>query len=134
MCAGKNPLTGREIGLRKIRKTRGRAQIELARLLALSHVGRLPDSDVTVAELLDAYVPVAEWDVFAEEANLGNNRRTINSAMGSKEVRKVRGPLLDNLYTCPQHCGNLACAGEPGAPRGRGKSGAANLARAKRVV
>jgi DNA-binding transcriptional MocR family regulator len=30
-----------------------------------------------------------------------------------KEVRKVRGPLLDNLYTRLQRCGNLACAGKP---------------------
>jgi hypothetical protein len=28
-------------------------------------------------------------------------------------VRKVRGPLLDNLYTRLQKCGELACAGKP---------------------
>jgi hypothetical protein len=67
-------------------------------MLELARAGRSPDSGVTVAELLDAYVPVAGWDVSTEEANLGYIRRTIKPALGVKEVRKVRGPLLDNLY------------------------------------
>ena len=28
-------------------------------------------------------------------------------------MRKIRGPLLDNLYARLQKCGNLACAGKP---------------------
>ena len=75
--------------------------------------GRQSDSGVTVAELLDAYVPVAGWDVSTEETNLGYIRRTIKPALGTREVRKVRGPLLDNLYARLQQCGNLACAGKP---------------------
>jgi integrase len=43
----------------------------------------------------------------------GYIRRTIKPALGIKEVRKVRGPLLDNLYARLQQCGNLACAGKP---------------------
>lgn len=77
---------------------RGRAQIELGKLLALARAGRNPDSGVIVAELLDAYVPVAGWNVSTEEANLGYIRRTIKPALGAKEVCKVRGPLLDNLF------------------------------------
>jgi integrase len=111
--AGKDPLTGREIRFRKTRKTEVEAQIELGRLLALARAGRQPDSEVTVAELLDEYVPVAGWDVSTQETNLGYIRRTIKPALGSKEVRKVRGPLLDNLYARLQQCGNLACAGKP---------------------
>jgi hypothetical protein len=109
--AGKDPLSGREIRFRKTRKTEVEAQIELGKLLALARAGRQPDSDVTVAELLDEYVPVAGWDVSTTETNLGYIRRTIKPALGTKEVRKVRGPLLDNLYTRLQQCGNLACAG-----------------------
>lgn len=48
-----------------------------------------------------------------EETNLGATRRTINLALGTREARKVRGPLLDNLYARPRQCGNLACAGKP---------------------
>ena len=113
MYAGKDPLSGREIRFRKTRKTEVEAQIELGKLLALARSGRQPDSDVTVAELLDAYVPVAGWDVSTTETNLGYIRRTIKPALGIKEVRKVRGPLLDHLYTRLQRCGNLACAGKP---------------------
>ena len=66
-----------------------------------------------MAELLDEYLSVAGWDVSTEETNLGYIRRTIKPALGSKEVCKVRGPLLDNLYARLQKCGSLACAGKP---------------------
>jgi hypothetical protein len=62
--------------------------------------------------LLDAYVSVAGWDASTEESNLGYIRRTIKPALGTKEVRKVRGPLLDNLYARLQKCGD-----PPGARR-----------------
>ena len=72
--AGTDPLTGREIRFRKTCKTERAAQIELGKLLAmapdrmawmprmvplamgLQTCGRQPDSDVTVARLLDQYV------------------------------------------------------------------------------
>ena len=113
MYAGKDPLSGRELRFRKTRRTEVEAQIELGKLLALARSGRQPDSDVTVAELLDQYVLTAGWDVSTKETNLGYIRRTIRPSLGIKEVRRVRGPLLDNLYTRLQQCGNLACAGKP---------------------
>ncbi|HEY7265218.1 MAG TPA: hypothetical protein VH589_27535 [Trebonia sp.] len=113
MYAGKDPLTGREIRFRKTRRTEVEAQIELGRLLELARAGRNPESGVTVAELLDQDVPIAGWDLSTEESNLGYIRRTIKPALGTKEVRKVRGPLLDNLYARLQKCGDLACTGKP---------------------
>ena len=47
------------------------------------------------------------------ESNLGYIRRTIKPALGSTQVRKVRGPLLDTLYARLMRCGNLACTGKP---------------------
>jgi hypothetical protein len=47
---------------------------------------------------VDEYVPVAGWDVSTEETNLGYIRRTIKPARGSKEVRKIQAPLVDNLH------------------------------------
>ena len=47
------------------------------------------------------------------ESNLGYIRRTIKPALGSTQVRKVRGPLLDPLYARLMRCGNLACTGKP---------------------
>jgi hypothetical protein len=57
------PLTGREIRFRKTCKSERAAQIELGKLLEQAAAGRQPDSDVTVAELLDRYVSTAGWDV-----------------------------------------------------------------------
>ena len=62
MYAGKDPLSGRELRFRKTRRTEVEAQIELGKLLALARTGRQPDSDVTVAELLDQYVLTGGWD------------------------------------------------------------------------
>ncbi len=95
--AGADPLTGREIRLRKTCKTERAVEIELGKLLEQAAAGRQPDSDVTVAQLLDQYVSTAGWDVSTRESNLGYIRRTINPALGSMPVRKVRGPLLDTL-------------------------------------
>ena len=111
--AGTGPLTGREIRFRKTCKTERAARIELGRLLAQATAGRRPASAVTVAQLLDQYVATAGWDVSTRESNLGYIRRTIKPAIGSTQVRKVRGPLLDTLYARLMRCGNLACTGKP---------------------
>ena len=111
--AGTDPLTGREIRFRKTCKTERAAQIELGKLLAQATAGRQPDSGVTVAQLLDQYVSTVGWDVSTRESNLGYIRRTINPALGSLQVRKVRGPILDTLYARLLRCGNLACTGKP---------------------
>jgi hypothetical protein len=65
--AGTDPLTGRETRFRKTRKTEVEAQVELGKLLDLARAGRQPNSDVTMAELLDQYVPVAGWDLSTQE-------------------------------------------------------------------
>jgi integrase len=111
--AGIDPLTGREIRFRKTCKTERAAQIELGRLLEQAAAGLQPDSGVTVAQLLDQYVSTAGWEVSTRESNLGYIRRTINPALGSLQVRKVRGPILDTLYARLMRCGNLACTGKP---------------------
>jgi hypothetical protein len=51
--------------------------------------------------------------VSTRESNLGYIRWTIKPALGSTQVRKVRGPLLDTLYARLMRCGNLACTGKP---------------------
>ncbi len=111
--AGIDPLTGREIRFRKTCKTERAAQIELGKLLEQATAGRQPDSAVTVAQLLDQYVLTAGWDLSTLQSNLGYIRRTIKPALGSTQVRKVRGPLLDTLYARLMRCGDLACIGKP---------------------
>jgi len=65
---GTDPLTGREIRFRKTCQTERAAQIELGKLLAMAQAGRQPDSDITVAQLLDQYVAIAGWDVSLRSA------------------------------------------------------------------
>jgi DNA-binding transcriptional regulator YhcF (GntR family) len=45
--------------------------------------------------------------------NEGFIRRTIKPALGHLEVRKVRGPILDQLYARLKRCGDLTCTGRP---------------------
>ena len=52
-----------------------------------------------MAGLMDQYAAIAEWDVSTRQTNEGFIRRSIKPALGHLEVRKVRGPILDKLYT-----------------------------------
>jgi integrase len=63
---GTDPLTGREIRLRKTCKTERAALIELGKLLEQAEAGRQPETNATVAELMDQYAEVADWDLDAE--------------------------------------------------------------------
>jgi len=66
---GTDPLTGREIRLRKTCKTERAAQIELGKLLEQAAAGRQPETNTTVAELMDQYAKVADWDLSTRKAN-----------------------------------------------------------------
>ena len=113
MYAGVDPITQREIRLKATAKTEQQAHIELGRLLKEASEGRMPESDATVAKLMDEYAAIAQWDVSTRQTNEGFIRRTIKPALGHLEVRKVRGPILDQLYARLKRCGDLACTGRP---------------------
>jgi hypothetical protein len=89
---GVDPITQREIRLKATAKTEQQAYTELGRLLKEASEGHTPESDATVAKLLDEYAAVAPWDVSTRQTNEGFIRRTIKPALGHPEVRKVRGP------------------------------------------
>jgi hypothetical protein len=111
--AGTDPLTGREIRLRKTCKTERAAQIELGKLLEQAAAGRQPETGATVAQLMDRYVEIADWDLSTRKANEFYIRRVIKPALGHLQLRKVRGPLLDLLYAQLRRCGDHACTGKP---------------------
>ena len=111
--AGIDPITKREIRLKATARTEQQAHIELGRLLKEAPEGRTPESDATVAKLLDEYAAIAPWDVSTRQTNEGFIRRTIKPALGHLEVRKVRGPILDQLYARLKRCGDLSCTGRP---------------------
>jgi integrase len=66
---GTDPLTGREIRLRKTCKTERAALIELGKLLEQAAAGRQPETTTTVAELMDQYGEVVDWDLSTRKAN-----------------------------------------------------------------
>jgi integrase len=111
--AGVDPITQREIRFKATAKTEQQAHIELGRLLKEASEGRMPESDATVAKLMDEYAAIAQWDVSTRQTNEGFIRRTIKPALGHLEVRKVRRPILDQLYARLKRCGDLACTGRP---------------------
>ncbi len=113
MYAGTDPLTGRQLRHRRTAKTEQQAQIVLGQLLEQAAAGQRPATDVKVAELLDQYMAIAELDTSTREIYEGYIRRTIRPALGSMELRKVRGPILDTFYARLRRCGNLACTGRP---------------------
>jgi integrase len=110
--AGTDPLTGREIRLRRTCKTERAAQIELGKLLEQAAAGRQPETDATMAQLMDRYVEVADWDLSTRKANEVYIRRVIKPALGHLQVRKIRGPLLDLLYAQLRRCGDVGCTGK----------------------
>jgi hypothetical protein len=107
---GTDPLTGREIRLRKTCKTERAAQIELGKLLEQAAAGRQPETNATVAELMDKYAEVADWDLSTRKAYEAYIRRVIKPALGHLQVRKIRGPSST--------CSTRSCDGAaiPGAP------------------
>lgn len=111
--AGTDPLTGRELRHRQTVKTEEQARIVLGRLLERASAGQMPETGITVAELLARYMEVAELDVSTRETYNGYIRRTILPAIGAMELRKVRGPVLDMFYARLHRCGDLACSGKP---------------------
>jgi integrase len=111
--AGTDPLTRRALRLKATAKTEQQAQIELGRLLKEASEGRTPESNATMAKLLDEYATIAPWDVSTRQTNEGFIRRTIKPALGHLEVRKIRGPILDQLYARLKRCGDLSCTGRP---------------------
>jgi integrase len=109
--AGTDPLTGRRLRYRQTVRTKRQAQVVLGRLLEQAAEGRRPDTDVTVADVLTRYITVAELDPSTRNTYEGYIRRTILPALGSTELRKVRGPLLDTFYARLRRCGDLTCTG-----------------------
>src|ERR1039457_3755597 len=88
--AGTDPLTGREIRLRKSCKTERAAQIELGKLPEQASAGRQPETNATVAEFMDRYTEVTDWDLSTRKANEFYIRRVIKPALGHLQVRKIR--------------------------------------------
>jgi integrase len=110
---GRDPITRRQVYLRRTAKDLISAQITLGKLLEQARACKEPESEATVDQLLDQYMPLAEWDVSTREGFEGYVRRTIRPGLGHLKVRKVQGPILDTFYGRLKKCSDLACNGKP---------------------
>jgi integrase len=110
---GIDPITRKRVYMRETAKDSVQAQIALGRLLERAQAGKEPESGATVGQLLDLYLPLAEWDVSTREGFEGYVRRTIRPGLGHLKVRGVQGPILDTFYARLKKCGDLTCTGRP---------------------
>jgi hypothetical protein len=103
-----DPITRKRMYLRETARDFVAAQIALGKLLERAQAGKQSESSATVNQLLDLYLPLAEWDVSTREGFEGYVRRTIRPGLGHLKVRKeVHGPVLDTFYARLKKCGDL---------------------------
>ena len=93
--AGVDPLTRRPVYLTATARTEKQAQVELGKLLGKASDGRRPESDATVAKLLEEYTQIAGWDLSTRESNLGYIRRTIKPALAVTLKKRPATALAD---------------------------------------
>ncbi len=107
--AGTDPLTGKPRYLRKAADTRALAQIELTKLLTQVDEGRHPRSSITVGEVIDKWLEVAELEETTRNRYSGLVRLYIRPTFGERTVGKLDPELLERFYARLRRC-NLLCA------------------------
>jgi integrase len=111
---GIDPITRKRVYLKETAKDFVAAQITLGKLLERAQAGKKPEAGATVNQLLDLYLPLAEWDVSTREGFEGYVRRTIRPGLGHLKLRReVHGPVLNTFYARLKKCGDLTCSGKP---------------------
>jgi integrase len=70
---GTDPITRRRVYLRETAKDLTKAQIALGKLLEQALAGKEPESGATVRQLLEQYMPLADWDVSTREGYKGTS-------------------------------------------------------------
>src|SRR5260370_11862646 len=86
--AGTDPLTGRQIRLRKTCKTERAAQIELGKLLEQAAAGRHPETGATVGQPVDRFTDVPDLDLPTSKANPVSIRRGSQPPLGRPLLRQ----------------------------------------------
>jgi integrase len=90
--AGVDPITQREIRLKATVKTEQQAHIELGRLLKEASEGRTPESDATVAKLMDEYAAIAPWDVSTRQTNEVSSAALSSPLWGTSRCGRSAAP------------------------------------------
>jgi integrase len=96
--AGKDPLTGKQRYLNGTAPTQKEAEKVCARLLTKVDEGKRPVTRRTVAEVIEAWLEVAELGATTRHSYEGYIRRQILPTLGNMPARKLDIELLERFY------------------------------------
>src|SRR5262245_53099248 len=108
--AGTDPLTGKPRYLKKTTDTVKEAEIELTRLLNQIDEKRHPRSSVTVSEVVDMWMDVADLAVKTRRRYMQLIDAYIKPTFGHRPVAELDVELLERFYARLQRCNKL-CSG-----------------------
>lgn len=115
--AGPDPVTGKPVYLREtVRGTddaaHRTARRALNRLVAEAEKARQPSSVISLGQVIDEWLKVAEHEDSTRETYLGYIERTIKPALGSMSIAKLSVRHLETLYAELRRC-RVRCHGKP---------------------
>jgi len=115
--AGPDPVTGRPVYLRETvpgtdDAARRKARRVLNRLVAEAEKTRQPSSAISLGQVIDEWLRVAEHEESTRETYLGYIERTIKPALGSTSIAKLSVRHLENLYAGLRRC-RIRCDRKP---------------------
>ncbi len=108
--AGTDPLTGRQRYLKKTAPTEAEALVELTRLQNQVDEQRHPRSNVTVAQVIEKWLEVAELEASTRDRYEGLIRLYIGPTFGTMAAAKLDAELLERFYARLRKCNKL-CTG-----------------------
>lgn len=108
--AGTDPLTGKARYLRKSADTYAEAQVELTKLLSQVDEHRHPRSAITVGQVIEKWLDVAELADTTRQRYDGLVRTYISPRLGALPAGRLDAETLENLYARLRRC-NALCSG-----------------------
>ncbi|MGH8931583.1 MAG: tyrosine-type recombinase/integrase [Egibacteraceae bacterium] len=98
MYAGKDPLTGKQRYLNGTAATEKEAEKLRTQLLSQADAGKRPSTRRTVAEIIEAWLEVAELEATTRHSYDAYIRRHILPALGKLPPKKVDVEILERFY------------------------------------
>ena len=108
--AGTDPLTGRARYLRKSADTYAEAQVELTKLVSQVDERRHPRSAITVGQVIEKWLDVAELADTTRQRYDGLVRMYISPKLGALQAGRLDAETLENFYARLRRC-NALCSG-----------------------
>ncbi len=110
--AGRDPLTGRRRSLRETVDTYAEAKVALTRLQSQVDENRHPKSAITLSELIERWLEVADLEETTRDRYEDLIRLYVRPTLGSTQVGRIDPETLESLYARLERCRHL-CGGRP---------------------